>query len=231
VLIGFLERRLHREASVLETSGPKPKKTRLRLPFAVTDRKDRSEEPPAQIDATPEELIGALSDPERLAVAGALASRPATVGELASSLNLRPDRVRRHLTKLTKVGLIHVDRDRRTYRYEPEALRRAAQSISPAREAGLVLGAVYEEEEQVLRRYFRGGRLREIPAKHSKRLIILSRLALEFDIGVRYTEQQVNHTLKRFHQDYAALRRYLVDQGFLSRERGQYWRSGGPVPV
>jgi hypothetical protein len=197
----------------------------------VTDRRGRSEEPSSQIDATPEEFLGALSDPERLAVAGALASRPATAGELASSLNLRPDRVRRHLTKLTKVGLIRVDRDRRTYRYEPEALRQAAQSISPAREAGLALGAVYEEEEQVLRRYFRGGRLREIPAKHSKRLIILSRLALEFDVGVRYTEQQVNQTLKQFHQDYAALRRYLVDQGLLSRERGQYWRSGGSVPV
>jgi hypothetical protein len=183
------------------------------------------------MEASPEELLGALSDPERLAVAGALASGPATAGELASSLNLRPDRVRRHLTKLTKVGLIRVDRDRRTYRYQPEALRQAAQSIGPARDAGLALGAVYEEEEQVLRRYFRGGRLREIPAKHSKRLIILSRLALEFDVGVRYTEQQINQTLKQFHNDYAALRRYLVDEGFFSRERGQYWRSGGPVAV
>ncbi len=103
--------------------------------------------------------------------------------------------------------------------------------MSPSRDAGLALGAVLEEEEQVLRRYFRGGRLREIPAKQSKRLIVLSRLALEFEVGVRYTEQHVNQTLKRFHQDYAALRRYLVDEGFLARERGQYWRSGGPVDV
>ena len=197
----------------------------------MTDRRGLSEEPTSHVDATTEELLGALSDPERLAVAGTLATRPATVGELASSLNLRPDRVRRHLTKLTKVGLVRVDRDRRTYRYQPETLRQAAQSITPARDAGLALGAVDEEEEQVLRRYFRGGRLREIPAKHSKRLIILSRLALEFDVGVRYAEKQVNQTLERFHQDYAALRRYLVDEGFLSRDRGQYWRSGGPVHV
>ncbi len=103
--------------------------------------------------------------------------------------------------------------------------------MTPSRDAGVALGAVYEEEEEVLRRYFRGGRLRDIPAKHSKRLIVLSRLALEFDVGVHYTEQQVNQTLKRFHGDYAALRRFLVDEGFLSRERGQYWRSGGPVYV
>ncbi len=183
------------------------------------------------MDATPEELLGALSDPERLAMAGALAARAATASELASSLGIRLDRVRRHLSKLTKVGIVRVDPDRRTYRYRADALREAAQSLSPSRDAGLALGTVYEEEEQVLRRYFRGGRLREIPAKHSKRLIVLSRLALEFDVGVHYSEQQVNQALKRFHNDYAALRRYLVDEGFLSRERGEYWRSGGRVYV
>jgi hypothetical protein len=202
-----------------------------RLAFAVTDGRGRSETPTSEADATPEEMLGVLADPERLAVAGALAGRPATAAELASSLDLSADRVRRHLTKLTKVGLAAVDLDRRTYRYQPESLRQAVRSMSPPRDAGLALGTVFDEEEQVLRRYFRGGRLREIPAKRSKRLTVLTRLALEFDVGVRYTEQQVNQTLKRFHNDYAALRRYLVDEDFLSRERGQYWRSGGPVDV
>ena len=31
--------------------------------------------------------------------------------------------------------------------------------------------------------------------------------------------------------DYAALRRYLVDEGFLGRERNIYWRTGGTVDV
>jgi hypothetical protein len=35
--------------------------------------------------------------------------------------------------------------------------------------------------------------------------------------------------LRSFHDDVAALRRYLVDSGFLSREDGVYWRSGGTV--
>lgn len=196
----------------------------------VTDAPDRSDTRTSS-DVTPEELLGVLADPERLAVAGALVARPATAAELASSLGVRPDRVRRHLSKLTRAGMVKIDRDRRTYRFQADVLRDAARSMSGPRDAGLALGAVYEEEEQVLRRYFRGGRLREIPAKHSKRMIILSRLALEFDVGVRYTEQQVNQTLKRFHPDYAALRRYLVDERFLSRERGQYWRSGGQVDV
>jgi hypothetical protein len=151
--------------------------------------------------------------------------------ELAAGLNLPIQRVRRHLSRLSGTGLVVAEADRRTYRLLPEVLRDAARQIGPSREAGLALGAVYEEEEAVLRHYFRGGRLREIPAKQSKRRTVLSRLALEFEPGTRYSERQVNETLKRFHADFATLRRYLVDGDFLTREKGQYWRSGGPVEI
>jgi hypothetical protein len=50
-----------------------------------------------------------------------------------------------------------------------------------------------------------------------------------FEPGVRYAEQDANALLRAFHPDHAALRRYLVDEGFLSREGGTYWRSGGTV--
>ena len=36
--------------------------------------------------------------------------------------------------------------------------------------------------------------------------------------------------LGMLHPDYAALRRYLVDEEFLSRSHGEYWRTGGTVP-
>ena len=31
----------------------------------------------------------------------------------------------------------------------------------------------------------------------------------------------------RWHPDVAALRRYLVDEGFMERDHGEYWRAGG----
>ena len=124
-----------------------------------------------------------------------------------------------------------VEPDRRTYRLAAEALRQAAREAGPPREPGLALGAVFDEEERVLRQYFRAGRLTEIPAKRSKRLIVLERLALEFDVGLRYLERDVNEILKRFHEDHVSLRRHLIDEGLLSRERGEYWRSGGRVEV
>ena len=181
--------------------------------------------------APPDEILRALADPERLAVAGALAMGPCRAADLAKQLNLPVRRVQRHLSRLTSVGVVRVETDRRTYTLLPQSLRQAARELGPSRDPGLALGAIDEEEEAVLRRYFVDGRLREIPAKHSKRLFVLTRLAMEFDVGVRYAEARVNETLRRFHPDYASLRRYLVDEGLLSRDRGLYWRTGGPVEV
>jgi hypothetical protein len=180
---------------------------------------------------TPEELLRLLADPERLAIAGALAQGPRTHRELADQLGIPAKRLKRHLAKLTAADLATVDTDRHTYRLHTETLREAAKEAGPPRDPGLALGAVYEEEEQVLRSYFRRGKLKEIPAKRSKRRIVLTRLALEFDVGVRYSEAEVNETLKRFHPDFATLRRSLVDEDLLSRDRGEYWRTGGSVEV
>ena len=75
------------------------------------------------------------------------------------------------------------------------------------------------------------GRLRTIPTKHSKLLVVLDRLAQEFEPGQSYPEAEVNEILRHFHPDYAALRRYLVENGFMTREENVYWRSGGTFYV
>jgi biotin operon repressor len=185
----------------------------------------------ADMAETPDEILRALADPERLAIAGALARSEATSATLAESLGLAVARVRKHLNRLTAAGVVRLQSDRRTYRLDPETLRWAAEQVGPPREAGLALGAANEDEEQVLRTFFRNGRLTEIPMKRSKRLIVLERIGLEFEPGVRYHEKEVNGIVGRFFNDYASLRRYLVDEGILSREHGEYWRTGGRVDV
>lgn len=71
------------------------------------------------------------------------------------------------------------------------------------------------------------GRLSSIPTKLTKRLIILDHIAQSFEPGVRYTEAEVNDVMHGFHADHAALRRYLVENEFLERGAGLYWRAGG----
>lgn len=81
-----------------------------------------------------------------------------------------------------------------------------------------------------MRAFVLDGRLISIPTSSSKRLVILDWLAQLFEPGRHYSEQMVNLILGQQHPDTAALRRYMVDAGYLDREAGQYWRSGGTVP-
>lgn len=84
----------------------------------------------------------------------------------------------------------------------------------------------------VLQRFFGAdGRLLTIPAKQSRQITMYDLLAQRFVPGVRYTELEVNRELMAVYPDYVTLRRGLVDFGFLDRADGQYWRSGGTVPV
>ena len=176
---------------------------------------------------TPNEILRALADPERLSIAGALAREQLAPQVLAERLALPIARVRRHLNRLTSTGVVRLNDDRATYRLDPETLRWAAEQVGPRREPGLELGAANEDEAAVLRTFFRDGRLTEIPMKASKRRVVLERIAVEFDPGIRFDEREVNGILGRFHTDHAALRRALVDEGFLSRDHGVYWRTGG----
>jgi hypothetical protein len=180
---------------------------------------------------TPNEILRALADPERLTIAGRLARTPASATDLAEELGLPVARVRRHLNRLTSTGVARLQDDRSTYRLDPETLRWAAEQVGPPRGAGIALGAANEDEEAVLRTFFRDGRLIEIPSKESKRRIVLERIAVEFEPGVRYDEKTVNAIVGRYFNDHAAIRRYLVDGGFLDRDHGEYWRAGGRVEV
>ena len=180
---------------------------------------------------TPDEILRALADPERLAIAGALSRGSASARTLSERLEIPIKRVRTHLNRLAAAGVVRLDDDRSDYRLDAETLRWAAGQVGPPRGAGMALGAANEDEEQVLRTFFRNGRLTEIPMKRSKRRIVLERIALEFEPGVRYDEKEVNAIVGRFLNDYASLRRYLVDEGMLSREHGEYWRTGGRVDI
>jgi hypothetical protein len=86
------------------------------------------------------------------------------------------------------------------------------------------------EQQRVLKPFVRDGRVVALPSKHGKRLALLDWLVQDFEPGRTYTEAMVNLILGQRHPDTAAMRRYLVDDGFLSREAGRYWRSGGSTP-
>lgn len=83
-----------------------------------------------------------------------------------------------------------------------------------------------EEESKVLANFFRDGRLRTMPSRDKKRMIVLRFIAESFVLGKTYSEQEINERLLRFYDDYCYLRRELVDRDLLGRSGGMYWRVG-----
>jgi hypothetical protein len=79
-------------------------------------------------------------------------------------------------------------------------------------------------DQKIIDTFIRDGRLVIMPTKRGKLMVVLAHLAESFEPGRQYAEREVNEILGRFHDDVAALRRYLVDDRFLARENSVYWR-------
>jgi hypothetical protein len=183
------------------------------------------------VDADPIDagtIVGLLADRTRLRVVAALALGAATIEEVADVADLPLKDVALAARRLSRAGLVH--RDGHALALHAELFGAAARAAAEAAPAPEPLSDD-PAEDAVLSAFVRDGRLVSIPAQHSKRLVVLHHLVRVFEPGVRYPEREVNALLAVWHADVAALRRYLVDEGLLTREAGVYWRSGGRVDV
>jgi DNA-binding transcriptional ArsR family regulator len=165
-------------------------------------------------------LFKALSDPARLRILGLLADRPLAGHELAERLSLTPPTISHHMRRLAAAGLVDVtpDAQSRIYSLRMESIR----ALSQATDENTAVRDASQEDDAVIRAFFEGPRLRQIPASRKKRVIILRRLLERFEPLRAYPEREVNDLLREAHDDVATLRRELVDYGFMARDRGIY---------
>jgi hypothetical protein len=197
----------------------------------------------------PRDLVALLAEEDRLRALAAVTLGASTLPEVTDQTGLEPRAAARALSRLVAGGLLEGEAGK-GYRVRTEALRAAARSAaadagSPGAEGAGGGGPPGPEpgspEAHVLRRFIHNGRLLAVPATHSKRMVVLDHLAGLFEPGRRYPEAEVNELLERYHPDYAMLRRYLVDGGFLDRKDEPapsgghavkvYWRTGGTFEV
>jgi hypothetical protein len=176
-------------------------------------------------------LIGSLGAPARLRVAAAVILGAGTAAEVRSATGLDTRTVHRELDRLVAAGVIQATGTDGRFEARIEDLAAAARELARAGAAQPSREPPVTPEEKVRRAFFKDGRLISIPAQHSKRLIVLDVLAQEFEPGRRYPEREVNRRLRGWNDDVAALRRYLVDEGFMEREHGEYWRAGGSFDI
>ena len=187
--------------------------------------------------ATPEErmeylleFFKVLADEKRLQIVGLLARQEYSVEELAAILELSSATVSHHLRRLVDAGLVEARADQHyhVYSLKPQTLHEMSQQILSEEKLqetteNLDLDAY---DRKVLRDYMEDGRLRQIPSQWKKREVILRYLLEEFEWERRYSEREVNEIISRTHEDYATLRRLLIDSKRLAREREVYWRIG-----
>ena len=168
-------------------------------------------------------IAGLLADADRRRVVAALVLGASTLDDVRSRTGLDTRAAVTALSRLVDAELVIQADDRHWFLVE-EAFREAAIHAAPDQPDEHA--DVPPDTARVLRAFVRDGHLLAIPVQYGKRRIILDLLAQEFEPGQRYRERQVNAMLRRWHPDTAALRRYLVDDGFLDREAGEYWRRG-----
>ena len=165
-------------------------------------------------------LFKALADPARLRILGLLAERSLAGHELADRLALTPPTISHHMRRLVAARLVDVvpDAQSRIYSLRTDAIRDISGSVLPDE----VSQPANDEETAVLRAFFDGPRLRQIPASRKKRVIVLRHLLPRFAPDRLYPESEVNEILREAHDDFATLRRELVNYGFMVRDRGIY---------
>jgi hypothetical protein len=68
-------------------------------------------------------------------------------------------------------------------------------------------------------------RLKLLSPKEKKKIVILKRIAGQFERGREYGEKEINDILSAVYDDYATLRRYLIEYGFMDRTKdgAAYW--------
>jgi len=172
--------------------------------------------------------VGLLADRTRLRVVAALALGAGTIEEVSEAAGLPLKDVALAARRLARAGLVH--RDGHVLALQTDRFGAAARAAAAAAPPPEPLSDD-PAEDAVLSAFVREGRLVSIPAQRSKRRVVLEHLVLVFEPGIRYPEREVNALLAVWHADVAALRRYLVDEGLLTRKAGVYWRSGGRVDV
>jgi len=177
-------------------------------------------------------LFKCLSDATRLQLVKALTDGPKYVELLAEMLDRTPSTVSFHLKKLEEAGLISMHKEQyyTVATLKSDLFEQTLSSLlCPVGEKQDVKARREQQyREKVLENLFEYGKLKAIPVQRKKRRIVLEKLAESFERGRIYPEKEVNLIIAEFHDDFCTLRREMIAEGIMQRERNEYWLKEQP---
>lgn len=185
-------------------------------------------------------MLKALADDNRIQMVRLMSEREYTVTELAQIFDLSEPTISHHVSKLHAAGFLsrRVAANQRFYTLNPRQIEILQQNLVLLTRPPQVIQRekpdyswiealdLTDADKKVLRDYTTDGKLNQLPTREKKWLVILRWIVSKFEIGVLYTEKEVNQIITEIHPDYATIRRNLVEYHLMDREAGgkTYWR-------
>ena len=175
-------------------------------------------------------VLKLLANETRLRVIGLVAEREYSAVSLARRLEVTEATMSHHLSKLMDAELVtmRVEGTSHFYRLNPAALQAMNKALlRPARlmrAPPSAMGAT-TPEARILRSFVEDGRIRKLPEAHAKRQVVLKWVVDQLE-DRRYKEREISAILERYFDDYATLRRELINHRLMKREQGVYWKAG-----
>lgn len=174
-------------------------------------------------------ILKLLANETRLRVIGLVADAEHSAVNLARRLRVTEATMSHHLSKLMDSGLVtmRVEGTSHFYRLNSAALRAINKSLlSPAKLLRAPPSAAGDTPRaRILRSFVEDGRIRKLPEAHAKRQVVLQWVVDQLE-DRRYGEREISAILKGYFDDYATLRRELINHRLMKREAGEYWKAG-----
>lgn len=174
----------------------------------------------------------ALSDPARIRILFLLGRKSMNGLELSECLGLSTATVSHHMTKLREVGVVSEGREGNSIRFELQIdkVKQGAggivQFLTEAKEFEEVqceMEKSYEKQRDSVRKaFFNDGKLKQIPMKYKKRLIVLEEIIDGLESGRKYKEDEINEHIMQFFEDYSTIRREFIVNHMMYRDKGIY---------
>lgn len=177
------------------------------------------------------QLFKCLSDKSRLQILKSLAMEDMYVERLAQRLGITAATVSFHLKKLADAGAVTSYKSQYYMMYSLNQDIFATSILDILRqesdEAEVQTQRDAQYRQKVIDSFFEYGKLKAIPAQRKKERIILEVIAERFEFDRLYSEREVNIIIADFHDDFCTIRRDMVAEQLLSRDRSGYWRVKG----
>ena len=168
------------------------------------------------------ELLKLLADETRLDILNLLLKEDSYVEKIACELSLTPATICYHLKKLEAAGVVNCSRAQfyMIYSLNRDIFDRPLYEL--IRKDEPVVDTEEKYRKEVVSRFFKYGRLTQLPSQRKKREIVLQEIATRFEANRTYDEKEVNEIIHQFHEDHCTIRREMIACGIMTREREIY---------